>query len=198
MAKLSAVQANKAKDTPVASTSKIPSAKAVSVAAAKSASEDEESSDNASEPEEELVESAQVQDVAAAKSDEASEQETEQEEQEEQTFKSLGVIEPLCQACEQLGFKKPTDIQAQSIPFALQDRDIIGLAQTGSGKTAAFALPIIQALWENPQPLFACVLAPTRLVIVSSATMHAEDVSMTENWPTRYLSNSLHWVLLSA
>ena len=92
----------------------------------------------------------------------AVEEELEEETAVPQTFASLGVIEPLCLACEQLGFKKPTDIQAQSIPFAIQDRDIIGLAQTGSGKTAAFALPILQALWENPQPLFACVLAPTR------------------------------------
>ena len=44
----------------------------------------------------------------------------------------------------------------------LSGRDIIGLAKTGSGKTGAFALPILQALLENPQPLFALVLAPTR------------------------------------
>lgn len=41
-------------------------------------------------------------------------------------------------------------------------KDIIGIAQTGSGKTGAFALPILQALLENPQPFFACVLSPTR------------------------------------
>lgn len=78
------------------------------------------------------------------------------------TFASLGLVEPLCQACEQLGFKSPTGIQAEAIPYALQKKDIIGIAQTGSGKTAAFSLPILQALLEDPQPLFACVLAPTR------------------------------------
>jgi ATP-dependent RNA helicase DDX47/RRP3 len=61
-----------------------------------------------------------------------------------------------------LGYKAPTPIQAQSIPIALQGRDIIGLAETGSGKTAAFALPILQALLDKPQPLFGLVLAPTR------------------------------------
>lgn len=190
MAKLTEKGAKKAKDTPVASTSKLPVAKAVPAVLAKSASEDEESVESADEQTTELSESAQAQDDAAVESGEASEAEMEQAEQEEQTFKSLGVIEPLCLACEQLGFKKPTDIQAQSIPYALQDRDIIGLAQTGSGKTAAFALPIIQALWENPQPLFACVLAPTRLVL-HPAVPHPADFGLsTENWPTRFQSNS--------
>jgi len=78
------------------------------------------------------------------------------------TFAALGLVDSLCKSCEQLGFKTPTGIQAQAIPFALQGKDIIGIAQTGSGKTAAFALPILQALLADPQPLFACILAPTR------------------------------------
>ena len=72
------------------------------------------------------------------------------------------MCESLCEACDKLGFKAPTGIQAQAIPYALQDKDIIGIAQTGSGKTAAFTLPILQALLADPQPLFGCVLAPTR------------------------------------
>ncbi|KAJ6079827.1 hypothetical protein N7467_009580 [Penicillium canescens] len=78
------------------------------------------------------------------------------------TFKELGIIEALCEACTNLGYKAPTPIQAESIPLALQGRDMIGLAETGSGKTAAFALPILQALMEKPQPFFGLVLAPTR------------------------------------
>ncbi|KAF7983987.1 hypothetical protein HWV62_17456 [Athelia sp. TMB] len=78
------------------------------------------------------------------------------------TFKSLGLIDPLLSALEQVGYKTPTDIQIESLPAALEGRDIIGVAETGSGKTAAFALPILQKLWEEPKGLFACVLAPTR------------------------------------
>ncbi|CAH7687660.1 P-loop containing nucleoside triphosphate hydrolase protein [Phakopsora pachyrhizi] len=78
------------------------------------------------------------------------------------TFEDLGLIKPLCEACSALNFLKPTPIQVESIPYALSNRDIIGLAQTGSGKTAAFALPVLQALWEDPKPFYACVLAPTR------------------------------------
>ncbi len=59
------------------------------------------------------------------------------------SFRDLGVLESLCVACEALGYKSPTPIQEQAIPLALQGRDLIGLAETGSGKTAAFALPIL-------------------------------------------------------
>ncbi|KAL1971237.1 hypothetical protein VTN77DRAFT_189 [Rasamsonia byssochlamydoides] len=80
----------------------------------------------------------------------------------QKTFKDLGIIDPLCEACEALGYKAPTPIQAEAIPLALQGRDLIGLAETGSGKTAAFALPILQALMDKPQAYFGLVLAPTR------------------------------------
>ncbi|KIP08152.1 hypothetical protein PHLGIDRAFT_127191 [Phlebiopsis gigantea 11061_1 CR5-6] len=82
--------------------------------------------------------------------------------EEKPTFKALGLIDPLLTALEQLNFTSPTDIQVAALPPALEGRDIIGVASTGSGKTAAFALPILQKLWDDPRGLFACVIAPTR------------------------------------
>ena len=78
------------------------------------------------------------------------------------SFEALGVAAPLCRAIKDIGWTKPTEIQQNSIPEALSGRDVIGLAETGSGKTGAFAIPILQALLQNPQRLFAVILAPTR------------------------------------
>ena len=76
-------------------------------------------------------------------------------------FTSLQLSAPVLKAVEELGFQEPTPIQAQAIPVALTGRDIIGSAQTGTGKTAAFALPILQHL-EKPGRLRALILEPTR------------------------------------
>ncbi|XP_047958695.1 DEAD-box ATP-dependent RNA helicase 10-like [Salvia hispanica] len=94
---------------------------------------------------------------------------TEEEETGEKTFKDLGVNDQLIEACEILGWKSPTKIQCEAIPIALAGRDVIGLAQTGSGKTGAFAIPIIQSLLEAPQAFFACVLSPTRELAIQIA-----------------------------
>ena len=82
------------------------------------------------------------------------------------TFAELGVCAEICEAVKKMGFTCPSKIQKESLPFTLKGRDIIGLAETGSGKTAAFAIPVIQALLENPQPYFACVMSPTRELCV--------------------------------
>ncbi|KAI0145614.1 DEAD-domain-containing protein [Xylariaceae sp. FL1272] len=84
--------------------------------------------------------------------------------QPRKTFKELGIIDSLCDACSSLNFKTATPIQEKAIPVALSGRDVIGLAETGSGKTAAFVLPILQALLQEsrPSPLYALILAPTR------------------------------------
>ncbi|CAI9752795.1 unnamed protein product [Fraxinus pennsylvanica] len=92
-----------------------------------------------------------------------------EEKEEEKSFKDLGVNEQLVDACDSLGWKVPTKIQIEAIPLALEGKDIIGLAQTGSGKTGAFAIPIIQALLEKEQAFFACVLSPTRELAIQIA-----------------------------
>ncbi len=86
----------------------------------------------------------------------------EEEKDEVVEFSDLGIVDVLCEAAKSLGWKNPTKIQKEAIPIALEGRDIIGLAETGSGKTGAFALPMLQNLLENPQRLFGLVLTPTR------------------------------------
>ncbi|MFY9658124.1 MAG: DEAD/DEAH box helicase [Methylocystis sp.] len=82
-------------------------------------------------------------------------------------FSDLGLAETLLRALDREGYEKPTSIQAQAIPFLLQGRDLLGIAQTGTGKTAAFALPILNQLLEDrrrpaPGTTRALILAPTR------------------------------------
>lgn len=78
------------------------------------------------------------------------------------TFKELGVSDALCEAAAALKWTRPSKIQVEAIPVALAGHDVIGLAETGSGKTGAFVLPILQTLLEAPQRLYALILTPTR------------------------------------
>lgn len=83
------------------------------------------------------------------------------------TFASLGLIEPLLRALEALGYQTPTPVQTQAIPPVLAGRDLMAAAQTGTGKTAGFALPLLQRLTMEgpkvaPNSVRALVLAPTR------------------------------------
>lgn len=82
-------------------------------------------------------------------------------------FENLNIIAPLKRALAREGYTAPTPIQAKSIPYLLKGRDLIGIAQTGTGKTAAFVLPILQKMYEvnrvpAPGAPRALVLAPTR------------------------------------
>lgn len=82
-------------------------------------------------------------------------------------FSELGLAEPLLRALETKGYSDPTPIQRQSIPALIEGRDLLGLAQTGTGKTAAFALPSLHRLINDPKPRKAAscrmlVLSPTR------------------------------------
>src|SRR3989338_7804831 len=79
------------------------------------------------------------------------------------SFQQLNLIEPLQNAVAQQGYTTPTPIQAKAIPDLLAGKDLIGIAQTGTGKTAAFVLPILQRMTEKyPRTLRTLVLAPTR------------------------------------
>lgn len=77
-------------------------------------------------------------------------------------FADLKLIPELLHAVQELKYTKPTPIQSEAIPHALEGKDVIGLAVTGSGKTAAFAIPILHTLWADQRPYYALVLAPTR------------------------------------
>ncbi|XP_042297840.1 probable ATP-dependent RNA helicase DDX49 [Sceloporus undulatus] len=77
-------------------------------------------------------------------------------------FRALGLAPWLAAQAEQLGLKAPTPVQEACIPPALRGRDCMGCAKTGSGKTAAFVLPILQKLSEDPYGVFCLVLTPTR------------------------------------
>ena len=82
------------------------------------------------------------------------------------SFESLGLSKELLQAVESEGYTSPTPVQVQSIPPLLAGRDVLGVAQTGTGKTAAFALPVLQAMSRSPpqgkRHIRALILSPTR------------------------------------
>jgi len=80
------------------------------------------------------------------------------------TFEQLHLIEPILKALQQEGYTSPTPIQEQSIPILLQGNDLLGCAQTGTGKTAAFSIPILQKLYktDNKKGIKALILTPTR------------------------------------
>ncbi|WP_331203659.1 DEAD/DEAH box helicase [Boudabousia liubingyangii] len=83
-------------------------------------------------------------------------------------FSELSLPSDILEAISDMGFVNPTPIQAQAIPYLLEGRDIVGVAQTGTGKTAAFGLPLI-AMTEAGGPVQALVLAPTRELAMQTA-----------------------------
>ena len=86
-------------------------------------------------------------------------------------FSTLGLAAPLLKALEGEGYTTPTPIQSKAIPIVLAGADLLGIAQTGTGKTAAFALPILQKIIalgskRRPKTARALILAPTRELAV--------------------------------
>ena len=87
------------------------------------------------------------------------------------SFEQLGLIEPILKALKKEQYTTPTPIQAKAIPEALKGKDILGLAQTGTGKTAAFAIPVLQQLAATPlskgyRHTRTLILTPTRELAV--------------------------------
>src|ERR687884_967017 len=78
------------------------------------------------------------------------------------TFADLGLSEPLLAALRDVGYEAPSPIQEQTIPPLLEGRDVIGQAQTGTGKTAAFGLPMLEYVDADDPEVQALVLTPTR------------------------------------
>ena len=91
------------------------------------------------------------------------------------SFKALNLIEPILRSLDTEGYTMPTPIQQQSIPVALEGRDLLGCAQTGTGKTAAFSLPILQRLYlakqqgDLPKGISTLILTPTRELAIQIA-----------------------------
>ncbi|MGF2414626.1 DEAD/DEAH box helicase [Ferruginibacter sp.] len=100
-------------------------------------------------------------------------------------FNSLGLIEPILKALAQQGYTQPTPIQQQAIPILLKQQDLLGCAQTGTGKTAAFAIPILQLLYQQKQHvpgIKVLVLTPTRelaIQIDESFAAYGQNTNIT-------------------
>jgi ATP-dependent RNA helicase RhlE len=103
------------------------------------------------------------------------------------SFKQLGLVPPLLRAVDESGYEQPTPIQTQAIPPALAGRDILGCAQTGTGKTAAFSLPILQRLDASvgDEPVLrALIVTPTRELAAQIGESLATYGKHLELWHT--------------
>lgn len=78
------------------------------------------------------------------------------------SFTDLGLSEWLVNNLKEMGIQKPTQIQTDSLKLSLKGKNVIGCAHTGSGKTACFAIPVLEKLAKDPYGIFALVLTPTR------------------------------------
>ena len=78
------------------------------------------------------------------------------------TFPELGIAPELLEAVKSLGFEQPSPIQAEAIPVGLSGRDVVGQSQTGSGKTMAFGIPVVQTVDGSKRHVQGLILCPTR------------------------------------
>ena len=94
-------------------------------------------------------------------------------------FTRMGLPAPVVKGVRAAGYTEPTPIQARAIPIVLAGHDLVGAAQTGTGKTAAFLLPILARLMEGPRALRALVLVPTRELAAQVETNAREYARFT-------------------
>jgi ATP-dependent RNA helicase RhlE len=106
-------------------------------------------------------------------------------------FSDLGLAEPLLRALETKGYADPTPIQKQAIPALLQGRDLLGIAQTGTGKTAAFSLPSLHRLAANPKPRQN---AGCRMLVLSPTRELAAQIAENMRGYAKYLSLNVQCV----
>ncbi|MGC1909882.1 MAG: DEAD/DEAH box helicase, partial [Candidatus Dormiibacterota bacterium] len=92
------------------------------------------------------------------------------------SFSELGLSAPMLRTLDAVGYSDPTPIQALTLPVALSGKDFVGQARTGSGKTAAFAVPILEQLDRNSQTFQALVLCPTR-ELAAQVTVEFESLA---------------------
>src|SRR5947209_12990794 len=81
-------------------------------------------------------------------------------------FGGLGISEPVLQSLREMGFEEPTPVQARAIPLLIEGRDVVAQALTGTGKTAAFGIPMVEIIEPKRNAVQAVVLAPTRELAV--------------------------------
>ena len=99
-------------------------------------------------------------------------------------FSSLALAEPLARAVAEMGYEQMTPIQAEAIPVVLQGRDVMGAAQTGTGKTAAFALPLLQRLLPSANASTSPARHPVRADVTSRRLFQRRTLPRrSRRWP---------------
>lgn len=109
------------------------------------------------------------------------------------TFKNLGLSDTRIQQLEKIGLTTPTTIQTQAIPHLLSGRDVVGQSQTGTGKTAAFSLPILERIDLNQKAVQALILTPTRELALQVGNAIKEFSGASSDMPSKEARNL--WVL---
>ena len=109
------------------------------------------------------------------------------------SFKDLGLSDPIQQAVSEAGYDSPTPIQAQAIPIVLEGKDVIGASQTGTGKTAAFALPSLSKISPIGKPQIL-VLDGGMGREIERGRIWSDPTRPSATWPTRSAQSIFHLI----